>query len=86
MRRNSIFPLVRRPRLTIFFSGVSDGDRLSDLPDRSSIATDFPGSRCLYEVLPGFYEVEDDTTEDILAVQFIIDLDFTVSRSFSDSC
>ena len=37
-------------------------------------------------VLSGFYEVEDDTTEGILAVKFIIGLDFAVTRSSPDSC
>ena len=58
----------------------------SGFPDRSSPATDFPGSWYPYEVLKGFDEVEDDTTEGILAVKFIIGLDLAVTRSSPDSC
>ena len=39
-----------------------------------------------YHVFPGFDEVEDDTIEGILAVKFIIGLDFAVTRSSPDSC
>ena len=35
---------------------------------------------------PDFDEVEDDTTEDILAVKFIISLDLVVTRSSPDPC
>ena len=39
-----------------------------------------------YHVFTGFDEVEDDTTDDILAVKFIRGLDFAVTRSSPDSC
>ena len=39
-----------------------------------------------YHDFPVFNEVEDDTTEGILAVKFIIGLDFAVTRSSPDSC
>ena len=39
-----------------------------------------------YEVLPGFDEVEDDTTEGVLAVKFIMGRDLAVTRSSPDSC
>ena len=39
-----------------------------------------------YEVLPGFDEVEEDTTEGILAVKFIIGRDLAVTRSSPDPC
>ena len=35
---------------------------------------------------PGFGEVEDDTTDGILAVKFIIGFDFAVTRSSPASC
>ena len=35
---------------------------------------------------PQFDEVEDDTTEGILAVKFIIGLDLAVTRSSPDPC
>ena len=43
------------------------------------------GSWYPYHVSPGFDEVEDDTTDGILAVKFIKGLDFAVTRSSPDS-
>ena len=37
-------------------------------------------------VFSGLSEVEDDTTDGILAVKFIIGLDFASTRSCPDSC
>ena len=87
VRRSSTFPLLRRPRLTIILFWITWWWRsLSGFPDRSSLATDFPGSWYPYEVLPGFDEVEEDTTEGILAVKFIMGRDLAVTRSSPDSC
>ena len=35
---------------------------------------------------PGLTEVEDDTTDGVLAIRFIIGFDFAVSRSSPESC
>ena len=37
-------------------------------------------------LLPGLTEVEDDTNDGVLAVRFIIGLDFAVTRSSPESC
>ena len=50
------------------------------------LATSFPGSWYPYEVLPGFDEIEGDTTEGILTVRFIMGLDLAVTRSSPDPC
>ena len=55
----------------------------SGFPDRSSLETDFPGSWYPCKVLPWFDEVEDDTTEGILAVKFFINHDFSCDTFFS---
>ena len=34
----------------------------------------------------GLTEVEDDTNDGVLAIRFIIGLDFAVTRSFPESC
>ena len=46
--------------------------------------TCIPVSLCISS--PGLDEVEDDTTDGILAVRLIIGLDFDVTRSSPDSC
>ena len=46
----------------------------------------FHGSWLPYHFFPMLNEVEDDTTEGILAVKFITGLDFAVTRSSPDPC
>ena len=60
---------------------------ISGRPDRSSFsAIVLQESWYPCQVLPGFDEVEDDTTEGILAVKFIIGLDFAVTRYSPELC
>ena len=86
VRRNLTFPLLRRPRTSIIQFWITCWGSLSSCPDRSSTTTDFPGSWYPYHVFPGLDEVEDDTTDGILALRFIIGLDFAVTRSSPESC
>ena len=60
-------------------------ESLSGCPDRSS-ATTVLQDLDFRHLFPGLDEVEDDTTDGILALRFIIGFDFAVTRSSPDSC
>ena len=68
VRRNLSFPLLRRPNTVLIQFWITCWESLSGCPDRTSTTTDFQGSWYPCQVLPGFDEVEDDTTDGILAM------------------
>ena len=59
---------------------------LSGRPDLSSLAIELHGSWLPWLLFPGHTEVEDGTCDGVLAIRFIIGLDFAVTRSPPESC
>ena len=85
-RRSLTFPLLRRQRMSIIFFWSTCWGESVRFPWSIICHNRFPRILIFISCLPGFDEVQDDTTEDILAVKFITGLDFAVTRSSSDSC
>ena len=86
VRRSLTFPLLRRPRTTIIHFWITCWGESIRFPWSIIFHNRFPRILISVPCLPGFDEVEDDTIEGILAVKFIIGLDFAVTRSSPDSC